>query len=342
MRRCGIVVSLLIASAALGWSAPAGAEPGDPTQWTQVGFSSFATMSRPGVANFPNADTFVFEVVTEEPGDPEELVYTFTSQIELLSPPWAGWTSLGAPPVGLADEAPTVTSWADNRLDVFAKGDDGQLWHIWYAGFPNFWSAWEPLGGQLGSSPSVTSRGFNTLDVFVRGTDGQLWHKWWDGRAWLGWEPLGGVLVGAPAAVGASDFIEVVARGTDDALWIRFWEPATGWQPWVTVGGVLTGAPANDYEQTVVPGLGGTLWAFRYGEGFHAVGQAGIGGPDQADSDPSTVTTYFCGDPDCATIEGWTEIFAILDGQVVWASDPGGTYANSAAEAAGITAAGFR
>jgi hypothetical protein len=85
---------------------------------------------------------------------------------------------------------PTVSSWGDNRLDVFVRGTDNALWHKWWDG--SSWSSgWESLGGVLTSAPGAVSWGYNRIDVFVKGTDNALWHKWWDGSSWSGWESLG-------------------------------------------------------------------------------------------------------------------------------------------------------
>ena len=75
-----------------------------------------------------------------------------------------------------------MASWAPGRLDVFAGGVDGQLWHRAYDGG---WSGWEPLGGRLVGAPAVASWAPGRLDVFVGGVDGQLWRTWYEG----GWAP---------------------------------------------------------------------------------------------------------------------------------------------------------
>ena len=90
---------------------------------------------------------------------------------------------------------PAVSSWGNNRLDVFVRGTDDALWHKWWDG--SSWSGWESLGGVLTSAPAAVSWGNNRIDVFVRGTDNALHHKWWAG-GWSGWESLGGVLTSAP------------------------------------------------------------------------------------------------------------------------------------------------
>ncbi len=85
--------------------------------------------------------------------------------------------------------SPTVSSWGQNRLDVFVRGKDSALWHLPYnAG----WGTWESLGGELTSEPCAVSWGPNRIDVFARGKDGALLHKIWDGTKWSKWESLGG------------------------------------------------------------------------------------------------------------------------------------------------------
>jgi hypothetical protein len=53
---------------------------------------------------------------------------------------WMDWESLG----GVRTSGPGAASWASGRLDVFARGTDSALWHIWY---DNGWGTWESLGG---------------------------------------------------------------------------------------------------------------------------------------------------------------------------------------------------
>jgi hypothetical protein len=77
-----------------------------------------------------------------------------------------------------------------NRVDVFARGTDGQLFHrIWNG---SSWGNWEPLGGFLTSGPDAASwRVNNHLDVFLRGSDNNIYHRWQSGGGWSGWESLG-------------------------------------------------------------------------------------------------------------------------------------------------------
>jgi hypothetical protein len=41
---------------------------------------------------------------------------------------WSAWESLG----GVVSSAPSAASWSSGRLDIFARGTDGALWHMSY------------------------------------------------------------------------------------------------------------------------------------------------------------------------------------------------------------------
>lgn len=325
MRRWGIVVSLFIASASMGWSSsPAGAEPGDPTTWTVLEPDYIEGATRPAVAarfSELSDERLRFDVfVVEHDGVAGHLLQVpFGEDV----PGQATYGDRGAPPIPggvAAGSSPAAVSWDGDRVDVFVQGADGQLWHAWQNDLFAPFEGWEPLGGQLTSSPMVVSRAAGSLDVFARGTDGQMWHRWYaGGPTWLGWEALGGQLVGAPSGVAFGDgFIEVAARGTDNALWRRYYVPGgAGWQPWHSLGGVLTGEPADDLLQIVVPGTSNTLWAWIDGEGFHQVGPLA-----QLDTDLAAVTDFdHC--IGCMPEYAYsTLLFGFDDGILHYAEDP--------------------
>src|SRR5699024_3117652 len=151
---------------------------------------------------------------------------------------WSGWESLG----GTIASAPAAASWQPNRLDVFARGTDNALWHIWWNG--RSWSGWESLGGNITSAPAAVSWGPNRIDVFARGTDDALWHIWWNGNNWSEWEGLGGPTTSAPPVPSRrSNQLDVFARGTDNALWKRTWN-GNRWEDWQSLGGNIASEPA--------------------------------------------------------------------------------------------------
>ena len=148
----------------------------------------------------------------------------------------SGWdTSLGAPlGLSLAGD-PTAVSWASGRIDVFARANDGNLWHKVYNGVWNNWeNLLQPIGGMI-SDPDASSRASNQLDVFVVGLNGNLHQKTWNGTSWSGWTNLGkpasGALNSSPSAVSLdSNRIDVFARGAGNRLYHRWWTGS--WSAW--------------------------------------------------------------------------------------------------------------
>jgi hypothetical protein len=91
---------------------------------------------------------------------------------------WSDWEDLG----GVLTSAPAVASWQPNRLDVFGRGQNNALWHIWWDG--TRWSNWEDLGGILTSAPAAVSWGANRIDVFGVGQNQRTL------AYMVGWYPL--------------------------------------------------------------------------------------------------------------------------------------------------------
>jgi hypothetical protein len=144
-----------------------------------------------------------------------------------------------------------AVSWGTNRIDLFVRGTDNQLYHKWWDG--SRWAGWEPLGGILASGPTVTAGAFNRLDVFAKGTDSQLYHKWWDGSRWAGWEPLGGVLLSDPGAASwGTNRIDVFVRGTSDVMYHLWWDGFA----WRGYEALLSAGPLRDSPSAASWGLG--------------------------------------------------------------------------------------
>lgn len=156
--------------------------------------------------------------------------------------PGAAWT----PPIDLGGalaSQPAAVSWAQGRLDVFARGTDNALWHRFFAG--GRWSGWEKLGGVLTSAPAVAAWAPGRLDVFARGGGDALYHKFYvSGQGWSPWERLGGVLSSSPAVASwANRRLDVFARGGGEAIYHK-WFTGTAWYGWERLGGTATSQPA--------------------------------------------------------------------------------------------------
>jgi GH25 family lysozyme M1 (1,4-beta-N-acetylmuramidase) len=181
-----------------------------------------------------------------------------------IAPSWS-------PVSGSLASGPAASSWAWNRVDVFARGQDAALYH-WIWG-PAGWAGPERLGGLIaaGTGPAVAAWAPNRLDIFVEGVDGGLWHLVWSG-AWSSWEPLGGGLTSSPTAASwGSGRLDVFVRGGDRGLWHLAWD--NSWSPWQGLGGGLSSAPgATSWGygriDTFVRGLDGALWHVAWQGGW--------------------------------------------------------------------------
>ncbi|WP_218117423.1 hypothetical protein [Photorhabdus luminescens] len=68
---------------------------------------------------------------------------------------------------------PAVSRNLDGRLEVFVRGADNALWHIWQTTPNSGWSDWQSLGNTITSNPAVYANADGRLEVFVRGADYQ-------------------------------------------------------------------------------------------------------------------------------------------------------------------------
>src|SRR5207245_2258950 len=143
-----------------------------------------------------------------------------------------------------------AVSWAPGRLDVFARGTDGALWHQAGDGH-SFWG-WESLGGFIIGAPQVVAWGPNRLDIFVRGGARNMYHRPQAVRKSGEGSPgsYGRGLVGrvaGPISVTASapGRPEGVDVGAGQAICDKAWQG--GWDPsqsdWESLGGQGVGTP---------------------------------------------------------------------------------------------------
>jgi hypothetical protein len=163
---------------------------------------------------------------------------------------WQGWSSLGAPPIGvtLASD-PVAISWGYARIDIFVRGSDNALWHKYYDVNLGGWSGWYSHGETLTSGPTATSWGSGRLDVLYRGSDNTLRHIFYASSigAWSGEYNHGGALASDPSAITwGYGRIDVVARGADGTLQHDDYDlSAGGWLTnWESLGGSLISRPA--------------------------------------------------------------------------------------------------
>ncbi|MEO5835015.1 MAG: matrixin family metalloprotease [Nakamurella sp.] len=173
------------------------------------------------------------------------------------------WASLG----GLISDA-VVADNADGRMEVFVRGGDNAVWHIWQTAPSNGWGGWASLGGVIQGAPTVGRNADGRLEVFARGTDGALWHQWQvvPNGNWSGWASLGGGIYDPVVGRNADGRLEVFAKGLDGALW-HIWQvvPNGNWSGWASLGGglaskVVVGSNADGRMEVFVRGTDGALY----------------------------------------------------------------------------------
>lgn len=165
--------------------------------------------------------------------------------------PWEGWNLLENSTSTRITSQPAAVSWNPSRIDLFARGETGDLLHKWYNDWSG-WGDWVSMNGCIVGAPTASSWGPNRLDVFAQGcnpTGPNLIHWWWDGSSW-GYEtvpeagPLGRITSPPSATSWSVGRIDLFARGSDASLAHKWYNDWSGWGNWVTHGGTIVGAPA--------------------------------------------------------------------------------------------------
>jgi hypothetical protein len=141
--------------------------------------------------------------------------------------------------------SPAAVHRGNGVVDLFARGDDGAIFHKLYVPGTG-WSAWGSLGGEVSSGPAVITYGNGELDVFARGTDNQLKARYYRvATGWGSWVSPGGVMTSSPAAVHRGNgLVDVLARGADGSIMHKYYAPGQGWTAFGTLGGSFVSGPA--------------------------------------------------------------------------------------------------
>ena len=151
---------------------------------------------------------------------------------------WLGIFNLG----GACFGSPSVAAWNSSREDIFVRGSDNALWHLYWN---RSWSLWESLGGIITSSPLVVSSEENWLDVFALGGGNSFC---WRGyrQVWMRWDCTSRNLTfeSIPsAAVIGSKRVDAVGLASDDHVYHKSLVDSSWSTSWDDLGGPLNGAP---------------------------------------------------------------------------------------------------
>jgi hypothetical protein len=151
---------------------------GVPQGWSSIQNNVGRVFSGPPKA-FSKSSTTIDVFAVGENGHLEWLPYS-------LSSGWSVLTDLGTM-LGNPHHTPvSITSWASNRLDIFATSESA----VAHRGWNGSWASdYDSRGNELGTTPSgtpaVVSWGTNRLDAFMIDRQNRLTHTYYDG-SWHG------------------------------------------------------------------------------------------------------------------------------------------------------------
>jgi hypothetical protein len=174
----------------------------------------------------------------------------------------------------------------NGALNVFAKGNDGQIYTQYWNG--TGWTGFSSIGVGMASDPAVIVGG-SALNVFVRARDGQIYAKYNDGSGWSGWASLGAtVMKGNPKVVQYAGELDVFALGADGRPYKNTWQPIPGWGGWSVLSNYMDSSPAavaygNELD-VIMRGTNNSIyrnaWNGSAWGGFGDLGCCLVGNPD--------------------------------------------------------------
>jgi sialidase-1 len=155
--------------------------------------------------------------------------------------------NIGGPTGGTMIGDPEIASTGSGYLNVFVRGEDGNLWQRWTTDGGASWSGWQNLsamlGGPIASGPGATSAMPNSLTVVARRPDSTVGVWSWGSGAW-NFQGLTGQILGDPDISSTGEgHVNIFAQGLDQQLWQK-WTTGIGWSPWQLLpGGAIGSGP---------------------------------------------------------------------------------------------------
>ncbi|MDB6020774.1 MAG: hypothetical protein JWQ04_631 [Pedosphaera sp.] len=175
---------------------------------------------------------------------------------------------------------PCAARTSDGRMEVFAVGKSGNLYHDYQNSPSGSWSGWIAMGtsGNVWPQNCIPSVGVNPdgrLEVFIVGTDGtvnHIWQKVAGSSATTNWSTFGQfsshISTTAKLAVGnwANGNLDVFAIGTDGVLYHNY-VGSSGWTGFQSLGGswsqgadIAVSKEKDGREEVFVVGSTGNLY----------------------------------------------------------------------------------
>jgi hypothetical protein len=158
---------------------------------------------------------------------------------------WGEWTSLG----GKSLSPPTAICWGPNRIDVFHRGINNQVYHRYFDN--GVWADdWWVVGGYSMEEIVPVSTAPGKLDIFARHYDNGVFACSMTNGHWGKWyrQAEKGTTSSKVAAVKLDgNKINLAMQGTDNRLRRKVWDrevnPDPGPEEWEQVGDVRIAGP---------------------------------------------------------------------------------------------------
>jgi hypothetical protein len=171
------------------WTASNGWRPSQ-TGWTTLD-NTGSTFTFVALAHSGNQLNLFRQMVSDNPAiGHKDYNGTTWLQVDRLNQPLNQWADLNS---GLSFKTPYAVSWGPNRIDVFVRGTDGNVYinNTDYASTGFSWYGWASLGkadpyfGGQAATGDVTAVawGPNRLDIFSR-EGSTFYYKAWTGSFW--------------------------------------------------------------------------------------------------------------------------------------------------------------
>jgi acylphosphatase len=190
-------------------------------------------------------------------------IYTIYKLTTSLNSAWSNWTSLGSPGSELAFFGPSVGYLPDGRMQIFAMGNDRNLYSIYkLTTNPNSaWSGWTNLGNigsAVGNTIAVGRLEDSRMQIFITGFDdtthnlGSIYTKYKlttdPNSAWSNWTSLGspGGSYSGDVSVGylpdgRMQIFICASDGTVHTAYKLTTVPTSDWSGWTSLGNIGTG-----------------------------------------------------------------------------------------------------
>lgn len=154
---------------------------------------------------------------------------------------------------------PSLVARASGQLDLFFRGFDRSLYHVYSTG-PTPWPS-ESLGGGMIDFPSAVAAPDGSLRAYVRGFSSQLWEATQASGAWQ-WSSVsaavgGQLIAGSPSASVQGGAVRVHAR--QPAINLSTFTYAGAWS-YANNGGGITGSPTSTQGGAWARGQSAGLW----------------------------------------------------------------------------------